>query len=127
MSKTVRKLSVGTGAPEAFFERSRARAQRLDRGERIPSELRLTFEDPADLLRLLTVQRVRVLNAVRAQPAAVSELARLLKRDRTAVKRDVNVLLSAGLVKTQEQNNPGHGRRKIVAPLAAKFRLQATI
>jgi len=127
MKKTPKNFSVGTGTPEAFFERSLTRARKLDRGEALPAEMRLTFEDPADLLRLLTAQRVRVLHAVRKKPAPVSDLARLLKRDRTAVKRDVKVLLSFGLVKTHEETNPGHGRRKIVEPLASKYELLATI
>jgi predicted transcriptional regulator len=127
MKKTPKNFSVGTGTSETFFERSLTRARKLDRGEALPVEMRLTFEDPADLLRLLTAQRVRVLHAVRKQPAPVSDLARLLKRDRTAVRRDVKVLLSFGLVKTYEESNPGHGRRKIVRPLASKYELVATI
>ena len=89
--------------------------------------MRLTFEDPADLLRLLTVQRLRVLRAVRQQHGPLSDLARTLKRDRTAVKRDVKVLVTYGLVKTHEETNPGHGRRKIIEPLASKYELVATI
>ncbi len=127
MRKTPKNLSVGTGTTEEFFERSLTRARKLDCGKALPAEMRLTFEDPADLLRLLTAQRVRVLHAVRQQAAPVSDLARLLKRDRTAVKRDVKVLLSAGLVRTHEETNPGHGRRKIVEPLASKYQLLATI
>ena len=127
MKKTPSNIIVGTGTSEAFFERSLTRARRMDRGEPLPAEMRLTFEDPADLLKLLTAQRVRVLSAVRKQPAAVSDLARILKRDRTAVKRDVKVLLSAGLLNTRDETNPGHGRRKIVEPLASKYELLATI
>ena len=110
-----------------FFERSLNHARKLDRGENLPAEMRLTFEDPADLLRVLTAQRVRVLHAVRKKPAPVSDLAIVLKRDRTAVKRDVKILMSFGLVKTHEETNPGHGRRKIVEPLASKYELVATI
>jgi len=116
-----------TGHPLRQGARSLARARRLDTGETLPAEMRLTFEDPADLLRLLTVQRLRVLRAVRQQPAPLSDLARTLKRDRTAVKRDVKVLVTYGLVKTHEETNPGHGRRKIIEPLASKYELVATI
>ena len=127
MKKTHKDLKVGTGTAKAFFERSLSRARRLDQGERLPAEVRLTFEDPADLVRALTVQRVRVLRAVRKKPAPVSDLALVLKRDRTAVKRDVKILASLGLVKTHEEKNPGHGRRKIVEPLAARYELVANI
>jgi predicted transcriptional regulator len=127
MKKTAKNLSVTNGTPEDFFERSVKRARRLDRGEKLASQLRLTFEDPADLLRVLTAQRVRVIHAVRMKPAPVTDLAIVLKRDRTAVKRDVKILTSFGLVRIHEETNPGHGRRKIVQPLASKYELVATI
>lgn len=127
MKKAAKNLNVSAGTTEDFFERSLKRARRLDRSEKLAAQIRLTFEDPADLLRVLTAQRVRVIRAVREKPAAVSDLAIVLKRDRTAVKRDVKILTSLGLVKIQEEANPGHGRRKIVRPLASKYELVATI
>jgi len=127
MKATTKSLNVSTGTTEDFFERSLKRARRLDRGERLAAEIRLTFEDPADLLRVLTAQRVRVIPAVRKKPAPVSDLAIVLKRDRTAVKRDVKILTSFGLLKIHEEANPGHGRRKIVQPLASKYELVAII
>jgi predicted transcriptional regulator len=127
MKKTPKNVRVSTGTAEAFFERSLNHARNLDRGEKLPAEMRLTFEDPADFLRALTAQRVRVLHAVRKKPAAVSDLAIVLKRDRTAVKRDVTILISLGLVKSHEETNPGHGRRNIIEPLASKYELVATI
>jgi predicted transcriptional regulator len=87
----------------------------------------MTFEDPSDLVRVLSTERVRVLRAVRAKPAAVSELAATLRRDRKAVKRDVALLESFGLVSGREEINPGHGRRRIIEPRAAKYQLVATI
>ena len=128
MKKAVRTVTrMGTGTADAFFRRSTTRAQKLDRGEKLLPEMRLTFEDPADLLRVLTTQRVRVLDAVRKNPAPVSELATVLKRDRTAVRRDVRILMTFGLVNTREETNPGHGRRKIVGPMASKCELVTTI
>jgi predicted transcriptional regulator len=90
-------------------------------------EMRLTFEVPADLLRVLTAQRVRVPDAVRKNPAPVSELAAVLKKDGTAVRRDVRILTTSGLVNIPEETNPGQRRRKIVGPLAAKCELVTTI
>jgi predicted transcriptional regulator len=57
----------------------------------------------------------------------VSDLAIVLGRDRSAVRRDVKVLESLGLLRTQRQKNPGHGQMKVVEPLAAKYQLTATI
>ena len=127
MKKTIKRPKVDTGTVGAFFKKSLDRARKLDRGEKLPAELRLTFEDPADLLRVLTAQRIRVLHAVRKNPAPVSDLAAILKRDRTAVRRDVQVLKSLGLVNAHSETNPGHGRRIIIEPLAAKYELVATI
>jgi hypothetical protein len=58
MNKTVKSLKrVGTDTADAFFIRSATRAEKLDRGEILLKEMRLTFEDPSDLLRVLTEQR----------------------------------------------------------------------
>jgi len=127
MKKTAKNLNVSTGTTEDFFERSLKRARGLDGGKKLAAQIRLTFEDPADLLRVLTAQRVRVIRAVRLRPAPVTDLAIVLKRDRTAVKRDVKILTSFGLVRIHEETNPGHGRRKIVKPLASRYELVATI
>ncbi len=121
------EVTVGTSTSEDFFKRSLERARKLDRGEKLPAEIRLTFEDPADLMRVLSEQRIRVLRTVRVKPSPVSDLAVTLKRDRKAVSRDVKILESFGLVRTQVQPNPGHGLMKIVEPLAARYQLVATI
>src|SRR6266478_3134317 len=97
VSKKMAKL--GTGGVESFFERSLARARKLDSGEKLPAEMRITFEDPSDLMRVLSAQRIRVLHTVRVKPRPISGLATILKRDRKAVSRDVKVLASFGLVK----------------------------
>lgn len=121
------RVTVSSGTVEAFVGRSLERARKMDRGEKLPSEISMTFEDPADLVRVLSAERVRVIHAVRDKPAPVSELAVTLRRDRRAVKRDVSLLESFGLVSGREEINPGHGRRRIIEPRAAKYQLVATI
>lgn len=121
------KVKVGVGTVEQFFERSLNRARKLDRGERLIPEMRLTFEDPADLARAMTAKRMEIIHTVRKHSAAVSEIAAILHRDRAAVDRDVKVLESLGLVRTDWEPNPGHGRRKIVRPLASRYLLVVTI
>lgn len=120
-------ITLTTGPVDEFFTRSRERARKLDRGERIPAEIRVVFEDPADLLQVLSTERIRLLHAVGTKAIPVSQLARELKRDRQAVMRDVRLLESFGLLKTREAPNPGHGRQRIVAPLAARYQLVANI
>ena len=87
----------------------------------------MTFEDPADLVRVLSAERVRVIHAVREKPAPVSELAVTLSRDRKAVRRDVSLLESFGLLSSRGEINPGHGRMRIISPCAARYQLVATI
>jgi predicted transcriptional regulator len=125
--KTSTKARLMTTAADSFFDRSRERARRLDRGEKLPAQITVVFENPSDLIRVLSAERVRVLHAVRRKPVAVSKLAADLKRDRQAVRRDVSLLEGLGLLRTREELNPGHGRRRIVEPLGQKYQLVANI
>ena len=125
--KTSPRVTVSSGSVNAFIGRSIERARKLDRGAKLPDEITMTFEDPADLVRVLSAERVRVIHAVREKAAPVSELAATLKRDRRAVKRDVTLLESFGLVNGREEINPGHGRKRVIEPRAAKYQLVATI
>jgi predicted transcriptional regulator len=121
-------MKLETGTLEEYIKRSRDRAKKLDRGERLPVEYRITFEDPADLLRAISTERLRVLNAIRKKTKpTISGLATSLKRDRRAVSRDVKLLEGLGLLKTRSEANPGHGTMTIVEPMAEKYHLEATI
>jgi predicted transcriptional regulator len=122
-----RRVTISSETSEAFIERSIERARKLDRAEKLTPEITMTFEDPSDLVRVLSPERRRLLGAVGARAAGVSELAATLRRDRKAVRRDVSLLRSLGLVNAREERNPGHGRRRIIEPRAAKYRLVATI
>ena len=126
-ARSPRGVTVSSGTVKAFIERSLERARKMDRGGKLPSQITMTFEDPSDLIRVLSAGRVRVLHAVRAKPAPVSELAATLRRDRKAVRRDVSLLESFGLVSTRQEPNPGHGVRRVVEPCADKYQLVATI
>ena len=121
------KAILKTGTAADFFSRTKEHAKKLDRGEKLAPEIRLTFEDPADLLRVLAGERLRVLRTIREQRTTVSGLAAILRRDRKAVSRDVKLLESLGLLKTYRESNPGHGVNTIVEPLAKKYHLTATL
>ena len=130
MKKRDVKVVVGTGTVQEFFKRAHEDARKMDRGEILPPEIRVTFEDPIEMLRALSAERMRVIKTVRKHHATkptVSRLALMLRRDRKAVSRDVKVLESLGLLKTREQPNPGHGMMKVVEPLAEKYYLTATV
>lgn len=125
MKKT--KITIGTGTFEDFASRVRKDAARLDRGESIRPEITITFEDPLEMLNVLSVERVRLLRKAKAGALRISDLASGLRRDVRAVSRDVAQLEKAGLLRTSYQVNPGHGRYKVVEPVAKEYALTANI
>src|SRR5215469_15020866 len=97
MKKRRLKVIVSTGIVDEFFKRAHEDAKSIDRRELLAPEIRVTFEDPIEMLRALSVERMKVIKAVQKHHAAkptVSKLAVMLKRDRKAVSRDVKVLES---------------------------------
>jgi predicted transcriptional regulator len=121
------KITVTTETSDGFFKRVLRNAARLDRGETIAPGITISFEDPLEMLEVLTSERVRLLRKAKAGAAPVADLASSLKRDVRAVSRDVDRLEKAGLLRTSFQTNPGHGRRKVVEPVAREFRLTANL
>src|ERR1039457_3380991 len=79
MKKT--KITLKVGSTEDFFNRLREHAKKLDRGEVLPPGITITFEDPEDLLEIITSERVRLLRRVKGEPQHISALAAGLKRD----------------------------------------------
>jgi predicted transcriptional regulator len=120
------KLKIHTDGFEGFKKRSLERAQKLDRRERIAPSFGFTFESPEQMVEVLTVQRLRMVKVAQTKPYSVSALAKRLKRDPKSVRRDVAKLEQYGIVRTREEINPGHGRVKIVEPVAKRFELRAT-
>ena len=121
------KVNITTGTVDEFFGRIRSHAAALDRGESLPSEITITFEDPLEMLNVLTSERVRLLRKAKAGALPISALADGLKRDVRAVSRDVVRLEKAGLLRTSYRVNPGHGRYKIVEPVAREYNLTASL
>jgi len=120
-------VKIKTGSTNEFFSRLRGHAEKLDRGESLPAEITISFEDPMELLNILTAERVRLLRRTKAGSLPISDLAVGLKRDVRAVSRDVVLLERAGLLRTSYRANPGHGRLKIVEPVAQEYRLTANL
>jgi predicted transcriptional regulator len=123
------KVRITNDGLKGFFGRAREHARKLDRGEKLTPEITISFENPSDILQILSPQRIRVLEFAKRKPGStpVSALASGLNRDTRAVSRDVELLEQFGLLRTRYETNPGHGRRRIVEPRAEKFHLVATV
>jgi predicted transcriptional regulator len=127
VAKKKSKVTIKTSSTDEFFHRVRGRAEKLDRGETLPAEITISFEDPMELLSILTSERVRLLRRAKGGSLPISDLADGLKRDVRAVSRDVVALEKAGLLRTSYRVNPGHGRLKIVEALARGYKLTANL
>lgn len=118
---------IKTADDAEFFRRGLALARLADQRQELPSESIVSFEDPADVLKLLTVSRLSLFRSIKAQPGSITAIAERLQRDRSAVKRDVDELAKAGLVQVQNRILPGHGRMKEVSVSALRFKLEALL
>ena len=123
----MRKTEIRVERVDEFFERGRTLAQLADRGRPIPPGKVVAFDDIESLLRVLTQKRVLLLRQLRETPSSISDLARMLKRDRSSVTRDVQMLGRLGVLHVTEKPLPGHGRQKWVTPIARKIRLTAQL
>ena len=105
----------------------RDNASKLDRGAAVRSGITLSFEDPADMLEVMTPARLRLMRQVRDHALVLSELAAALSRDPSAVRRDVALLEGKSLLRTRKVANPGHGMQTLVERAAASIELSATV
>ncbi len=121
------KLTIKTGTEEDFFKRGRQFAKAADSGEKLPDERTISFEDPADVMKLITAARLALFRTVKEMPGSITQISERLHRDRSAVKRDVDELERAGLVTIADKVLPGHGRMKEVRATASRFSLQAEV
>ena len=120
-------MVLKAGTERDFFERGKRLARLADCGRPLPQEQIISFEEPAQLLRLLTTSRLDVLRTVKDAPGSITVIAERLRRDRSAVKRDVDQLALAGMVTIETKVLPGHGLMKEVRALARRFRLEAVV
>lgn len=119
------KVTLHSDGFEGYKQRALTRARRLDRGERIVPERTITFDSPRAMFEVMTTERIRLCEVARTQVYSVSALAMALQRDPKSVRRDISKLVQVGMLRTREEINPGHGRVKIVEPVASSFELRA--
>ena len=83
------KVTITTGSVEEFFSRVRDNASKLDDRENISPTTTIMFEDPLEMLNVLTSERVRLLRTAKRGALPIASLASELDRDLRAVSRDV--------------------------------------
>ena len=124
---TMRNAIVRTGTPDEFFAHLREIARQIDLGKIPKPEFILTFEDPADMFAVMTPARLELFRAAKSGPSSITAIAQRLHRDRSTVKKDIDILVAAGLLNIEEASLPGHGRQKFVRATADRIQLQATV
>jgi predicted transcriptional regulator len=121
------KLTITTASEQEFFQRGRLVARAADRAEILPQEHIISFEDPHEVTKLITEARLALFRTVKEHPGSITQISARLHRDRSAVKRDIDILERAGLVKVAEKLFPGHGRVKEVSATAQRISVQAIV
>ena len=122
------KLVTRTDDVAGFFSRAKEAARRADRGEAFEGRVTLSFEDPQRMFTVLSEARRHLMLEVMREPRTISELSQRLRRNRSAVTKDVGLLERAGLLVSQRQANPaGHGVQKVVRSVGSKIEMVATL
>ena len=123
----MKQVSVRIGNLDDFLARTRKLARLADAGKPIPESIVVSFDDPADMLAVLTPARLALFRAIKRKPGSIASIALEMKRDRSAVTRDVAALGAAGVVTVTEKIHPGHGRMKEVRACARAIKLEAIL
>lgn len=112
----MKPVIINIASEDEFFRQGKQIAQLADQQKELPVEYIVSFEYPADLLRLLTPARLALLNAITEHPGSITSIAERLGKVPDVVKRDVAELEKAGLVTVEPQG---------VRLTAEKFKLKA--
>lgn len=124
-----RAATLKIGTLDQFFDEGRKVARLADAGRAIPDTWEITFGSVEDLLAYLTPKRIALFEAIKEtrEPASITAMAERVGRDRAAVKRDIDALSKLGIVDVTDVPLPGHGRQKVVRPVARQVVLTATL
>ncbi len=116
--------------PELQERASRGRevARALDAGATsLPYAVTLTSLEFGSFISELTPKRFELLRLAVKKTRSISELAVAVSRDQSAVSKDIGRLKKLGLVRVEEVSNAGHGRKKMVIPVADSISINASL
>lgn len=115
-------------ALKAHSLRSKVVARALDeQAESLPYSKVFTSFEFEDFLTQLTPKRFELLRIASKGRHSIADLAIASHRNPSAVSRDVSKLSELGLVKVESVSNEGHGRKKVVMPVASTISINASI
>lgn len=124
----IKFVKVKTGTVEDFFSTVKNVMRRADENKSVnPTCATLTFVEPTEMLRFLSEAKIKLIKSIQNHPDTITNLAKVIKRDRSSVNRDILELKKFGLVKIHEEINPGHGKHKIVELTSPHLKLEAII
>jgi predicted transcriptional regulator len=121
------KVVIRTDDVAGYFARAKDAARRADHGDAFMGKVTLSFEDPQKMFAVLSAGRRRLILEVMHEPRTINELSHRLRRNRSAITKDVGLLEKMGLIVSQRQANPGHGIQKVVRSIAPRIEMVATL
>ena len=74
----MKQLIIKTGTEDDFFIWGREIANAADQGKALVESQVISFEDPADIMKLVTEGRLTLFRAVKEMPASITEVAHRL-------------------------------------------------
>ena len=113
---------------KAHSTKSKAVARALDeQADSMPYSKVFTSLEFEDFLTQLTPKRFELLRMASKGRRSIADLAIASNRNPSAVSRDVSKLSALGLVKVESVCNEGHGRKKVVMPVASILSINVSI
>lgn len=126
--RKLKNITIKNGTVDEFMKKVKHVMRAADNNEIIePTYHTLVFEDPREMLQFLSEEKINLINRIRKHPDSITNIAKAIGRNRSAVSRDIHQLEKFGLVKTYVEIPPGHRRHQIVEAVAAKLKLEAYI
>ena len=103
----VKKIKVGIKDVKTALENFAAKAEAIERGEKVKKETGIYFTSLEAFRKALTPKRLELLHIIKIKkPTSINELARFAKRDIKNVADDVKHLERVGFIVIEE------GKRK---------------
>uniref|UniRef100_A0A7C4VRC1 MarR family transcriptional regulator n=1 Tax=Desulfatirhabdium butyrativorans TaxID=340467 RepID=A0A7C4VRC1_9BACT len=124
---TMTTVTIRTGKVDEFFSRAREAALRADRGEPFEGKVTISFEDPDDMLMLLSGGRRRILMEVMKRPQSVQSLADILSRNQSTIAKQIRYLEQKGLLSRKKAPTEENGSEVFVEAIAPRIELVAML